>query len=214
MTFSLVTPYVTDMGLEAIEKILDLLSDRNPGSEVVFNDWGVLELLQDRFPMFVPVMGRLLNKNKRGPRLMNIFSKLPLPTKKYYTGSNLDVSYAIKFLKKYNVARVEFDNLLQDINFADMDKTIKKSVYITFVFVSTTRLCLSANCDNPRYKDYIGVFSCNKECQKYTFYLENPVMGVTLIRQGNTIFFLNERIPGAVSAGLVDRVVVEPEIPI
>ena len=41
-------------------------------------------------------------------------------------------------------------------------------------------------------KGMIGIFPCKKECQKYTFTLDNPVMTTTLIRKGNTIVIFPE----------------------
>jgi hypothetical protein len=35
-----------------------------------------------------------------------------------------------------------------------------------------------------------------------------------LIRKGNTIFAINENIPETVSKGEVDRIVIQPEIPL
>jgi hypothetical protein len=60
----------------------------------------------------------------------------------------------------------------------------------------------------------IGVLPCNKECRAYAFSLWNPVMTVPLIRKGNTIFFSNEEIPyPLIREGKIDRIVIQPEIP-
>src|SRR5512139_3761028 len=69
--FTFLTPYVTDAGLRRLSDFLAIVASALPGSEVVFNDWGVLSMLQDNYPTLAPVMGRLLNKMKRGPRLLN-----------------------------------------------------------------------------------------------------------------------------------------------
>jgi hypothetical protein len=65
-------------------------------------------------------------------------------------------------------------------------------------------------------KGMIGIFPCKKECQKYTFTLDNPVMTTTLIRKGNTIFYKNEKIPTGdeLRQKQVDRLVIQPEIPV
>jgi hypothetical protein len=34
------------------------------------------------------------------------------------------------------------------------------------------------------------------------------------VRKGNSIFFMNDSIPEIVAAGQVDRIVVQPEIPV
>ena len=62
-------------------------------------------------------------------------------------------------------------------------------------------------------KGVIGVFPCGKECRKYTFYLDNPVMNKMLIRRGNTIFYQNTQIPKKIDEFNIDRVVVQPEVP-
>ena len=213
LLFTFVTPYVTNKGLCRIEEIIGFIAEKKLEFEVVFNDWGVFQYLKEKWPMLTPVMGRLLNKMKRGPRIMNIFNKMSCDSKEYFQKSNLNVPAAVTFLKQHGIQRVEFDNLLQGINIDDADKEIHKSLYMPFAFVSTTRFCLSANCDSSVSSDYVGIFNCNRECRKYTFNINNPAMGLPLIRKGNTVFFLNENIPDIVLKGGVDRIVIQPEIP-
>lgn len=213
LAFSLVTPYVTDQALARLEGLISLVAASRPAAEIIFNDWGVFQFLEEECPGLTPVMGRLLNKIKRGPRIMNILDKVPEETRQYFQGSSLDVPAVGRFLKDRGILRVEFDNLLQGTHLPAADDGICKSLYMPFVFVTTTRFCLSAGCDSPAKSEYVGVLNCREECRKYTFNLHNPVMGVPLIRRGNTIFFLNENIPGPVAARRVDRIVIEPEIP-
>jgi hypothetical protein len=68
----------------------------------------------------------------------------------------------------------------------------------------------------PEKKGMVGIFPCKKECQKYTFALDNPVMDTSLIRKGNTIFYRNTKIPQSeeLKEKKIDRVVIQPEIPI
>lgn len=209
---TLVTPYVTDKGLLKVEKLIELFADKMPGAEVVFNDWGVFQFFKENGLDVKPVLGRLLNKQKRGPRIMNIIDQVPTETRDYYTGASLDVSATAGFLKKKGVFRVEFDNLLQGLDMTGLDKDIKRTLYMPYLFVSTTRFCLTANCDVG--DTGVGVMPCHHECQKYTFNLNNPVMKQPLIRKGNTIFAINDNIPETVPKGEVDRIVIQPEIPI
>jgi hypothetical protein len=209
-----VTPYVTNPGLAAVEARIRHVAEAQPGGEVVFNDWGVYLFLAEEVAGMRPVLGRLLNKTKRGPRIVNIIEQVPPETRGYYQGSNLDVPAACRFLKERGIRRVEFDNPLQGLDLSGTDPEIAKSLYLPFAFVSTTRLCLSANCADPDAVDRVGVFACAQECRSATFSLYNPVMRVPLIRRGNTQFIVNEQIPDVVSQGLVDRIVVQPEIPL
>ncbi len=212
--FTFVTPYVSGQGLDRLEKLLRLVAQNIAGAEVVFNDWGVFQLMREEYSDSILVMGRLLNKMKRGPRIMNIIDKVPQTTRDYYRKSHYDVAAVQSFLEDHGIYRVEFDNLLQGTDFSGVDPQIQRSLYIPFAFVSTTRFCLSANCENAHMSNYVGIVNCNRECQYYTFNLDNPVMGIPLIRKGNTVFFLNETIPDGIKKGAVDRIVVQPEIPL
>ena len=209
---TLVTPYVTDKGLLKLEKLIELFAEKMPKAEIVFNDWGVFQFIEENFPELKPVLGRLLNKQKRGPRITNIIEQVPKETREYYMGASLDVSATAGFLKKKKIFRAEFDNLLQGLDMSGLDKKIKRSLYLPYLFISTTRFCLTANCDVG--DTGVGVMPCHHECQKYTFNLNNPVMKQPLIRKGNTIFAINDNIPETVPKGEVDRIVIQPEIPI
>ncbi|MFN3477211.1 MAG: hypothetical protein ACK4Z6_06630, partial [Candidatus Methylomirabilales bacterium] len=45
-TFTLLTPYITDDGLEKLKPLLSFLSTREDLIEVVVNDWGVFNFLR------------------------------------------------------------------------------------------------------------------------------------------------------------------------
>ncbi|OGL39236.1 MAG: hypothetical protein A2043_10675, partial [Candidatus Schekmanbacteria bacterium GWA2_38_9] len=214
--FTLVTPFVTNKGIKRLIPLLKRVSELELGEkkiEVVFNDWGVLRLLRREYKELVPVMGRMLNKMKRGPRLMAVINHLPKDTVEYYQSVNLDVPEFVGFLKENRIERVEFDNVLQDINFNFLSNGITVSLYLPFAYVSTTRFCLANSCDIPEKLEQVGIYPCRKECQRYTFLLQNPAMPVPLVRKGNTIFFKNEFPPKGFNEANISRVVIEPEIP-
>ncbi|MCX8125666.1 MAG: hypothetical protein N3E40_00785 [Dehalococcoidia bacterium] len=209
--FTLVTPYVTEAGIGHVEALLDTLAGCRPGSEVVFNDYGVLRMLGRQFPSLTPVMGRLLNKMKRGPRLMVVIDRLPETTVEYFRNSSLTAPLLQKFLKERGVRRVELDNLLQGIDLPL--RGWEMSLYLPYAYVTTTRLCLTASCDIPEMEERIGIFPCQRECRKYTFALTSEIMPVTLIRKGNTIFFENPVLPENFEGSGISRLVFQPEIP-
>ncbi len=216
IAFSLVTPYVTNEGLKKWQTLIEKVAEVNPQSEVVFNDWGILNAMKKLSGELEPVLGRLMTKIKRGPRLMNAIDKLPPDAVKHLQSTNLSIPAYRKFLISKGIKRVELDNPLQDINLDGVGSDIHLSLYIPFAYVTTTRFCLVASCDIPERKGMVGIFPCKKECQKYTFTLDNPTMPSTLIRKGNTIFFKNDRIPKAdeLAEKKIDRLVIQPEIPI
>jgi hypothetical protein len=212
IAFTFVTPYVTDKGLEKLKTLLQHIAEKRPDSEVVFNDYGVLRVLNKQNDGLVPVMGRLLTRMKRGPRLMTVIDKLPPTTVEYFRSSNLTVPILCEFLREHGVRRVELDNVLQGFDFW-LDN-LEASLYVPYAYVSTTRFCLTNSCDKPERSELIGIFPCQKECQRYTFFLRNEIMPVPLIRKGNTLFFKNEVLPEAIEERGITRIVMEPEIPI
>jgi len=209
-SFTLVTPYVTEEGLARVAGLLELLA---PGMEVVFNDWGVFRLLKSGYPELVPVMGRLLTKIKRGPRIMKFLDTLPRAAIEHYRSTNLDVPRYQRFLDENGIQRAELDNPLQGLDLSGVSRKLHLSLYIPFAYVTTTRFCLVANADQPDKKGLIGIFPCQQECRRYTFYLDNAAMNTLLIRRGNTIFLRNTAIPDSIRESHLDRVVVSPEIP-
>lgn len=214
LDFTFVTPYVTNGGLDNLKSLLPFLSKQNP-CEVVINDWGVLRLINKNYQNLKPVLGRLLGKQKRGPRIMNVWDKLPKTAKEYFRQTSITVPRYRNFLKERGIRRIELDNLLQgiDLGFNAKKEGIYVSLYLPYAYVTTTRLCLTANCDKPEYVDKIGIFPCHKECQKYTFELKHKAMPVTLILKGNTQFFKNEKIPENLEKKGIDRIVYQLEIP-
>ncbi len=210
---SFVTPYVTDEGIGRLEPLLGLLNKKLPESEVVINDYGTLELMQENKFKLKPVLGRLLTKQKRGPRIINIMDKLPKPAIDHFRKSNAEVPIFQEFLIKNGFERVELDNLLQGIEDDFSKSKIKASLYYPYAYVTTTRFCLTSICDK---KDAVpGIHPCKRECQKYgPFKLTNKYMPVPLLLKGNTQFFENKKLPKDLKEKGIDRLVYEPELSI
>jgi len=210
---TLVTPYVTENGLARLRELLDIMTGDSRGDEVVFNEWGVLRVLHNDYPGLTPVMGRLLNRMKRGPRLMTVIDKLPPSTVHYFRDNYLNNPALGDFLAAQGVGRVELDNLLQGFDFKL--ERLRGSVYTPYVYVSTTRLCLAAGCEDASRATEVTVGgACQRECRRYTFHLRHSIMPVPLIRKGAAVFYHNaQEIPDLAERG-IDRIVVQPEIPI
>jgi len=214
--FTFLTPYVTNEGIKKLKPLLKVIEKTKPDSEVVFNDWGVLNILNEKYKSFEPVMGRLLNKMKRGPRLKEVMNSLPESTLNYFRGCSLDSPLYQNFLIDHKIKRIELDNLLQGLDLNLGDSIINTSLYVPYAFITTTRLCLANSCDIAGKEDEIGIFPCKKECQKYTFQHVHSVMPVPLISKGNTMFFKNENIPSAdvLENNHINRMVIEPDVPV
>lgn len=230
---TLVTPYVTAAGIERIDELSACLQKCLPGSEVVFNDWGVFQLLSRRFPRLLPVLGRLLTKQKRDPRaydyLLNrmkpekgldvgtkgvrtklIFIPRPVPRSLYehFQSSLVDVPQFQKYLLTNNVRRVELDNLVWEMN-VSMPAGMGVSLYYPYGYISTTRLCGLLN---------MSYAKCSRSCQEYYLRFRDP-LGVArptpLLMRGNTLFYRSRLRPAAALKKLgIDRLVYQPGLPL
>jgi hypothetical protein len=238
LDFSFVTPYVTNAGLGKLQKLFKLINAFGKGSEIIINDWGTLSLTLEKYPKLTPVLGRLLTKQKRGPNLQNLLArniaprliedprnpkirhivlkkKLPLDLDYYYKGSNVtSVSIIHDFLINRHIHRVELDNTVQGI-FLDLPRdAISASVYLPYIYITTTFFCPTAGCEQ-KDKSLLKIKPCKRECQRYVFKLRHNTMPKVIYLKGNTQFYKNDsfQLDEWKGAG-VNRIVFEPEIPI
>lgn len=238
MDFTLVTPYVTNFGVEKLKPLLELLKIRKIICEVVINDWGILNLVERKYPNLLPVVGRLLTKQKRGPRLIKLLKrearrwfvpdpqnpkikylflqkKLPFDVDPYYKGSNVSsVPVIHDFLIRRGIRRIELDNTGQGL-FLELPKAdISASVYLPYVYITTTFFCLTAGCDQKK-RSLLKRKPCKRQCQKYVFKLRHRTLPKVIYLKGNTQFYKNCRcqLKDWQQQG-VDRIVYQPEIPV
>lgn len=211
LDFTLVTPYVTNKGIADLRPILEYVIRDFSEAEIVINDWGVLKILKEEFSYSNFALGRLLTKQKRGPRILNLKDRVPKTMIQHFKESNIDVPILSEFLVDNGIKRVELDNLLQGI--ARESSLLKASLYFPFAYITSSRFCLIASSEKG-LRSFRSISNCNKECQKYTFRLRHKAMPVDLFLKGNTQFFKNKFLPENLEQLNIDRLVYEPEIPI
>ncbi len=238
LNFSFVSPYVTNIGLGKIKVIFEFLKVEKINCEVIINDWGLLNLINYEYLNFQPVLGRLLTKQKRGPRLIKllkrqvrprlkvnpespgqrqilIHKKLPFDLDPYYKGSNASsVPIIHNFLISQHIKRIELDNIAQGLFLKLPKDKILASVYLPYVYISTTFFCPTAGCDQKK-KSLLKIKPCNRQCQRYLFKLRHKTMPKVIYLKGNTQFYKNTRLSmRELEESGVDRIVYQPEIPI
>ena len=175
---TLVFPYLTPKYFDEVKKMFPFISlHRNIFCEVVFNDWGTFILIS-QYKNLKPVLGRLLNKQRKDPIVQNILDNtqpkmkfivennkqilitaksVPKTLIKYFQHTFLDVSFVQDFMLKNNINRYELD-LLPWGTKLNINKKIKLSIYYPYVAVSTTRYCGAINLDYDS--------KCNRICEK------------------------------------------------
>lgn len=204
--FTLVTPFLTDVYLKQYENLVKIVNKEFPEAEIVINDFGLLNSVSKiKNNKLKFVLGRLLVEQKRDSRTIDLKNKIPRKGQDYFKRLNIENEILQEFLLKNNIERVELDNVLQGIKLK-LNK-LKASLYLPFVYTTTTRLCMTANCDWIAGRNEMKIDNCNKECLKYTFLLKNPTIPKEMILKGNTQFFINEKLPENLEKINVDRIV-------
>lgn len=226
LAFTLLTPYVTDGGIERLRPLFEFLVGREERSEVVVNDWGVLRLLRRDFPHLTPILGRLMNKMLRDPLATAYYTLHPLtPGRARFAlrRSNLTVPVYQGFLKSSGIRMVELDNVVQgiDMNFGELG--FAGALYIPYGFVATGRICLFASLNQPKERKFTVSTKCSKECQRHYADCscgEAPFQGnsFVLLHRGNTVFYpqgkdlLRSALFHAEAKG-IQRIIYQPQIP-
>ncbi|MFH1339243.1 MAG: hypothetical protein ABIH40_05330 [Candidatus Omnitrophota bacterium] len=212
MDFTFVSPYVTNAGMERLKLLSDYLIERRPESEIVINDWGFMRWLNRNHSGINLVLGRLLTKQKRGPRILRLIGKVPGDMIEHFCQSIVDSEATSSYLIDRGIKRIELDNLLQGVS--RPSPLLKGSLYFPFAYVTTTRFCLISSYRDRIDKPLRSIFPCNRECQNYTFKLTHKQMPVELFLKGNTQFFRNDKLPEEQESLNIDRIVYEPEMPV
>lgn len=212
MSFTFVTPYVTDYGIEKITRLLDELAELGT-MEVVVNDYGVLRLFKEGYRPLQPVFGRLLTKQKRGFGLYKGILEYPDELIDYFRSSNVDNDNIRRFLRDSGIERVEMDNLIHGSSVGLEGSGISGSLYVPYGYISTTRFCPWAF-EGKSWENLKNM--CKKSCSLNVLALDSETMAETIYMRGNTQFFRNDMIPTdehLLHLG-IDRLVYEPDIPI
>jgi len=209
MEFTLVTPYATDKAVTRIMALIGRAKKSCEKFEVVINDWGLFRKING-MPAVEPVLGRLLTKQKRGPRLLNILDKTPGAMLDHFRRACADSPAMTAYLSERGIKRLELDNLLQGIS---RDRqALKASIYTPFSYVTTSRICVTSQAVNGRTFSR-NITYCNKECRMCSFTLKHGTMPATLYLKGNTQFIKTETLPKRLEDLNIDRIVSEDGLP-
>lgn len=199
----LLTPLVTQKGLEKLDRLLGSLTNQGVFPAIVFNDWGVLELLRSTYPSFPLRMGRLINRGLRDPRL----EMLAMPP----GGENTERAAGIrKLAKSLGIAAVESDADLEPGFLGDANHGLSRTLHIPYTFISSGRNCLEKAAAAHQGK---GAFThglksgCSAPCRGVYRKEERQDTQKKIWRAGNTLFF--EAPPEWISRhiDLADRIV-------
>jgi hypothetical protein len=181
----LLTPLLTHKGLARLARLLDDLTSRGWFPAVVFNDWGVLELLRKSYPFLSLRMGRLMNRGLRDPRL-EMRAKRP-------EGENVRRGSGIrKLAASLGVSAVESDADLEPGFLGTGASGLQRTLHVPFTFATSGRNCLEKAAATRKGK---GIFTeglksgCKAPCRGICRPEVRQDTQKQMWRAGNTLFF-------------------------
>jgi hypothetical protein len=224
LPLTVVTPPVSEAGAEVLATRLAELARLLPGSEVVVNDWGVLRLLRREFPGLEPVLGRLMTRFLRDPRVtprlgLGAAGASPHPLRQASVG----MPAFRRMLEGHGIRRIELDNLYQGIDLDFRSLRLLPSLYLPYGYVTTGRICQQGNEHLPRDRKFgTPPGSCPLPCLRVEIGLKDRNARAdggqySFTQRGNTIFYRQP--PALMASGRAwaeergARLVYQPEIP-
>ncbi len=206
LAFTLVTPVVRQAVFADVARWLEAFARRLPGAEWAANDWGLLEWARHRDLPLRPVAGRLLGRQRRGPRVLDLVRGAHALDRAALQGSAWDDPETAALLAEFGIARVELDLLLQGVRAPRLPEGVKVSLCGPWLPVT-----LSPSC--PWTADPIH---CPRPCREHpAAVLRNEENPVPLWSRGNALFVRCEGPPDEAALDRLgaDRLVWSPEIP-
>lgn len=200
LEFTLVTPYVTEPGLAALQELLRQLVRVQSRAEVVLNDWGVLQTVAQDFPSLTPILGRLLNKIVRDPRMLTNQKRPTGEALQRFRSSSLAGPPMQALLDEYKVRRIELDLPPQGLDDHLPDWGYRSSLYLPYGVITTGRICLLHSWGlegREKFKVFPG--GCDRRCRFYWLEMSDPSHQVKqskdwkILQRGNTVFYREQK---------------------
>lgn len=203
LKLSLVTPFVTEVGLNILAGLFRALPT---DLEVIFNDWGVFSLLANTGRKCS--LGRLLVNTKREPREPADNSLI-----NYFKFSNLDHPNFKNFMIDNNISRVEIDNNKAGYSFK-LPEQIKTSLYYPYVYITVSKKCITSVSKNKEPLHPLLIENCQNECREHIFSAKVTGFSGKLIWRGNAQFYENKELSINYDRYNIDRLVEMPVPPV
>ncbi|MDD5935501.1 MAG: hypothetical protein PUC65_08100 [Clostridiales bacterium] len=168
LNVTLAFTYMRDEMLEQTQVLLKELYDWCKKNEIVLelvvNDWGMVQLLENMQKYFTLCLGILLNKRRKDPRYP-YKSGYQEHVKQLAQNSLSSVEYR-KFLEKWNIKRYEFESCgyLMEVSGAH------NSIHFPFYQTNTSQYCtLYAKCTTMDRGKQQLVTKCPRYCEEFIF---------------------------------------------
>lgn len=224
-----VTPYSGPEGLGKIDENLQFLNSKGE-FEVVLNDWGVLQLIDKKYPNLTPILGRLMIKVKRDPRfsqseysvnshLLNKVEKVAHKQEETVINSSLDNPEYSKFLEDKHIDRVSMEAVPYGED--EIKNQFKKNkwglpvdLYWPWTYITSGRNCQVAAHTQPAGKIHPAGKNCYFQCKQFELTFQSDKEMLDSVQRGNALWMNSEKLfESYINLGF-DRLVYQPYIPI
>ncbi|MDQ0215888.1 hypothetical protein J2S13_002308 [Oikeobacillus pervagus] len=202
LDFSFATPYVHEQKFQQLLEILEFLNGAAMGNnrpiEVIVNDWGVFHYVREHFQKLDIVIGRLLNKSIRDPRVAHYYTdpNAPKEGKDFYKKTGLLSEPFQQFLSSDNVTGYEFDQLIQGNSLSKKEAKQIIGLHFPFGCVASGSACMVGFMETEKSDKFRGDPECKQQCQLYIFELKNKRhhdMRNRVFQKGTTAFYSHDR---------------------
>ncbi len=208
---TLVLPFLTQRTLGRARELLQHAS-RCGVDEVVANDLGALEMAAEAGFAGRLSAGRLLNHQRRGPRLQRMLQKMPPSALASLQRPPLDAPAWRELFDDLGVCRVELDLPPAGLRRRD-PAALPGSLWWPHVLVAVSRFCVAALAEDLAARQPGRVWPCQRSCRQTLVALRHPAMPGPLWSRGPAQHWENPGELPDLRALSVDRVVELPEVP-
>lgn len=182
-------PYLLENEISNTDELLYVINEIAESNgmkiEILINDWGMIELV-NKYRNLSLVLGRLLNKRKKDPRIEYIWNyknNSDLLKKNYLNNEEF-----LDGLKNMGITRFEFEDHLTDNELIDS----KCSLHFPYYQINTSMFCtMYAECKKYNKFKQSLISNCPKYCDNYVYLYPKHL---NIIGRGNSILGFNNKI--------------------
>lgn len=221
---TLVTPLLTNNGIDQAQRLIDSLLGLLGKLEVVCSDWGLLDLL-GRHQVGTPIVGRLLTAQSTDPRIIRIltppaataarrrvrhldgticelqYAPPPPGLALHYRSCWLDKPPVIDFLMGCGVHRAEISNPSHGIELTGLPG-LSYSLHMPEILVAIMRYCPASG------EDFNHTALCqSNNCDRTETIWHLDGVPVQIFRRGNGLYYRQPQLPANLASLPIDRIV-------
>lgn len=206
-TLCYLTPFVPEANYTYFLSVIEKIAKSAIRIEVIVNDYGMLRKLHEDYKdRFVLTYGRLLNRKKKSPTIMNLFGKFNEDSQEALQTNAINNTYSYRILEQFGINNLIYENVYQG-NRLDAECSFQMQLMFPYVQISTSRKCFGTclNSDAPFVNE-----SCDGSCNRKRYVLYNEHIKQEVILCGNTIMYKNEEVPADLES--YSRIIINERI--